>query len=247
MTAVRAWSFPASAMPVIVMTGYEYWRYSTGAAGDFRLWPAIAALVLMVVLHAAGNTWSDWFDFRKGVDAKDTFGATSLTSGMFTPREIMVISIVILAVCAAGGTALVLYAGLPLLWIGLGGLACLLVYPLMKYHAAGDIAIFLAFGILPALGTEYVATGKMGVGVLWPAIPVSLITVAILHANNTRDTATDIRSQIRTIPITFGAKAARIIYYMEIAVPFIWIAVCPAVGRLPWWSLITLIAVIPAV
>ena len=247
MTAVRAWSFPASAMPVIVMTGYEYWRYSTGAAGDFRLWPAIAALVLMVVLHAAGNTWSDWFDFRKGVDAKDTFGATSLTSGMFTPREIMVISIVILAVCAAGGTALVLYAGLPLLWIGLGGLACLLVYPLMKYHAAGDLAIFLAFGILPALGTEYVATGEMGVDVLWPAIPVSLITVAILHANNTRDTATDIRSQIRTIPITFGAKAARIIYYMEIAVPFIWIAVCPAAGRLPWWSLITLIAAIPAV
>lgn len=96
MTAVRAWSFPASAMPVTVMTGYEYWRYCTGAAGDFRLWPAIAALALMVVLHAAGNTWSDWFDFRKGVDAKDTFGATSLTSGMFTPREIMLISIVIL-------------------------------------------------------------------------------------------------------------------------------------------------------
>lgn len=247
MIAVRAWSFPASAMPVIVSTAYVYWKYRTGTAEDFVLWPAIAALVLMVVLHAAGNTWSDWFDFRKGVDAKDTFGATSLTSGMFTPREIMVISIVILAVCAAGGTALVLYAGLPLLWIGLGGLACLLVYPLMKYHAAGDIAIFLAFGILPALGTEYVATGEMGVDVLWPAIPVSLITVAILHANNTRDTATDIRSQIRTIPITFGVKAARIIYYMEIAVPFIWIAVCPAVGRLPWWSLITLIAVIPAV
>lgn len=249
MIAVRAWSFPASAMPVIVSTAYVYWKFRNGAGAvdGFVLWPAIAALALMVLLHAAGNTWSDWFDFRKGVDAKDTFGATSLTSGMFTPREIMVISIVILAVCAGGGTALVLYAGLPLLWIGLGGLACLLVYPLMKYHAAGDIAIFLAFGILPALGTEYVATGEMGVDVLWPAIPVSLITVAILHANNTRDTATDIRSQIRTIPITFGVKAARIIYYMEIAVPFIWIAVCPAVGRLPWWSLIALIAVIPAV
>ena len=100
----------------------------TGNSGTGpELWTAIAALVLMVLLHAAGNTWSDWFDFRKGVDAKDTFGATSLTSGMFTPREIMVISIVIITACILGGIALVIAAGLPLLWIGLGGLACLLL------------------------------------------------------------------------------------------------------------------------
>lgn len=124
MIAVRAWSFPASAMPVIVSTAYVYWKYRTGTAEDFVLWPAIAALALMVLLHAAGNTWSDWFDFRKGVDAKDTFGATSLTSGMFTPREIMVISIVIISAGIIGGTALIIATGLPLLWIGLGGLAC---------------------------------------------------------------------------------------------------------------------------
>lgn len=215
MIAVRAWSFPASAMPVIVSTAYVYWKYRTGTAEDFVLWPAIAALVLMVVLHAAGNTWSDWFDFRKGVDAKDTFGATSLTSGMFTPREIMVISIVIISAGIIGGTALIIATGLPLLWIGLGGLACLLVYPFMKYHAAGDLAIFLAFGILPAFGTEYATTSTLSPDMLWPAIPVSLITVAILHANNTRDTATDIRSRIRTVPIAFGPRTARAIYYKD--------------------------------
>ena len=136
MIAVRAWSFPASAMPVIVSTAYVYWKYRTGTAEDFVLWPAIAALVLMVVLHAAGNTWSDWFDFRKGVDAKDTFGATSLTGGMFTPREIMVISIVIITACILGGIALVIAAGLPLLWIGLGGLACHSSQPDNSGHTA---------------------------------------------------------------------------------------------------------------
>ena len=39
----------------------------------------------------------------------------------------MVISIVIITACILGGIALVIAAGLPLLWIGLGGLACLLV------------------------------------------------------------------------------------------------------------------------
>lgn len=248
MIAVRAWSFPASIMPVIVTVAYLYWEYRTagGPADEFTLWPGLAALALMVILHAAGNTWSDWFDFRKGVDAKDTFGATSLTGGMFTPKEIMAIAIALIAVSLAGGIALTVYSGITLLWIGLGGLACLLIYPFMKYHAAGDLAIFLSFGILPAFGTEYVTTGTLDLDVLWPAVPVSLITVAILHANNTRDTATDIRSRIRTIPITFGPKAARVIYYLEITLPFLWLIFCSVTGRLPWWSLIALIAVIPA-
>lgn len=247
MTAVRAWSFPASAMPVTVMLAYSYLQYRTGAAECFRLWPGLAALVLMVLLHAAGNTWSDWFDFRKGVDAPDTFGATSMTGGLFTPREIMTVSTAIIAVAVLGGIALVLYAGLPLLWIGLGGVACLLAYPFMKYHAAGDLAIFLAFGILPAFGTGYATTGAMTPDVIWPAIPVSLITVAILHANNMRDTVTDMRSDIRTIPITLGEKASGIIYHTEILLPFLWTAVCSATGLLPLWSLLVLIALIPAV
>ena len=79
--------------------------------------------------------------------------------GMFTPKEIMVISIVIISTGIIGGTALIIATGLPLLWIGLGGLACLLVYPFMKYHAAGDLAIFLAFGILPAFGTDPTCSG----------------------------------------------------------------------------------------
>ena len=39
-------------------------------------------------------------------------------------REIMVISIVIISAGIIGGTALIIATGLPLLWIGLGGLAC---------------------------------------------------------------------------------------------------------------------------
>lgn len=70
--------------------------------------------------------------------------------------------------------------------------------------------------------------------------------VAILHANNTRDTATNIRSRIRTVPIAFGPRTARAIYYIEILLPFLWTAVCALTGLLPLWSLISLIATIPA-
>lgn len=256
MIAARAWSFPASAMPVIVSMAYIYWAYMdnahatadsiTGNTGGFTLWPGAAALVLIIILHAAGNAWSDWFDFRKGVDTKDTYGATSLTGGLFTPKEIMAMAVVLICMSAAGGIALAVWAGMPLFWIGIGGIVCLLIYPLLKYHAAGDMAIFLAFGILPAFGTEYVTTRSLNPDILWPIIPVSLITVAILHANNTRDTGSDTGSNIRTIPIAFGPKTARCIYYTEIIFPFLWVAACSAAGLLPLWALITMAAAIPA-
>jgi len=71
--------------------------------------------------------------------------------------------------------------------------------------------------------------------------------VAILHANNTRDTETDRRAHIRTLAMDIGQKASRAIYYAEILVPFIWTAACTAVGIFPVWCLLVLPAAVPAV
>ena len=245
--AVRPWSFPASAMPVAVTLAYMLWKSGeegTTAGMDwiYGLW----ALVNIVIFHAAGNTWSDYFDYRKSVDAEDTFGVRTLTGGMFTPDEIIRLSTGLLALALAGGTGLMLLTGLPLLWIGLGGAACSLLYPLLKYNAAGDFVIFAAYAFLPILGTSFVVSGEFCLEALWLAIPVGLITVAILHANNTRDMATDRRAGIRTMAMKAGEKASRFIYYGEILIPFAWVAGCTAAGIFPAWCLLTFMAIFPA-
>ena len=83
MIAVRPWSFPASAMPVVVTLAYLNY-----AGYQVNWWLGVWALLNIVIFHAAGNTWSDYFDYKKGVDREDTFGAKTLTDGMFTPKEI---------------------------------------------------------------------------------------------------------------------------------------------------------------
>ena len=83
MIAVRPWSFPASSMPVVVTLAYLYWMRQ-----DINWVNGIWALLNIIVFHAAGNTWSDYFDYKHKVDARDTFGAKTLTDGMFAPREI---------------------------------------------------------------------------------------------------------------------------------------------------------------
>ena len=110
MIAVRPWSFPASAMPVAVTLAYLFWMKE-----DINWANGIWALLNIVVFHAAGNTWSDYFDYKQGVDMKDTFGAKTLTDKMFTPKEIYRLSLVLLLAALAGGLGLLWRTGFPLL------------------------------------------------------------------------------------------------------------------------------------
>lgn len=242
LIAVRPWSFPASAMPVVVTLAYLFWMNE-----DINWANGIWALLNIIVFHAAGNTWSDYFDHKRGIDAKDTFGAKTLTDEMFAPKEIYRLALGLLIVAIVAGIGLMLCTGLPLLWIGLGGVACALLYPPLKYNAWGDVVIFMAYAFLPTLGAAYVATMAINWEVLWIAIPVGLITVAILHANNTRDIQTDARASISTLAMRLGGKTSAFLYCAEILFPFGWVAGCAVGGVFPWWTFLILLALVPAV
>lgn len=234
MIAVRPWSTPASAMPILVTLAYLFWK---GAEINwlYGLW----ALLGMILFHYAGNVWSDWFDFRKKVDAEDTYGAKTLTTGMFQPKEILGLAIGLLIAAIACGLGLfaVTYIkgfGIELLWIGAAGAALTMLYPFLKYNALGDLDILLTFGFLPTIGTAFAATGVLDWSVLWIALPVGLITDGILHSNNTRDTEHDSRAGIKTMAMGLGVKFSAWLYGFEMIFPFIWIAVLSMIGMLPY-------------
>lgn len=229
--AVRPWSFPASAMPIIVTLAYLFW---TGAEINWLL--GLWTLVGMVLFHCTGNVWSDYFDFKKKVDAEDTFGAKTLTTGMFKPEEIRNLAIGFLVVSVACGLGLLAVTGLPLLWIGLAGVACTLLYPVLKYNALGDFDIVMAFAFLPTLGTSYVATGAIDWNVLFVALPVGLITDGILHSNNSRDVVTDRRAGISTMAMSMGAEKSVWLFGFEMLFPYVWVTALSMAGLLPVYT-----------
>ena len=233
MIAVRPWSFPASAMPVIVTVAFLFWRGYEISWG-FALW----ALINIVVFHAAGNTWSDYFDFKKKVDADDTFGAKTMTTGMFEPKEIRTLALGLTLAGVCGGLVLMVLTGLPLLWIGLGGVLCTLLYPFFKYKALGDLVILLAYGFLPTLGTSFVVAGGIIPSVLLIALPLGLITDGILHSNNTRDMDTDSRAGIRTVAMGLGTRSSSVLYGFEVLFPFVWVGICSIAGFMPMSTVI---------
>lgn len=238
MFAVRPWSTPASAMPIIVTLAYLFWKEA-----QINWLNGLWALVGMILFHYAGNVWSDWFDYRKNVDADDTFGAKTLTTGMFTPKEIMGLALGLLVAAVACGLGLVAVTGLPLLWIGMAGAACTVLYPMMKYNALGDLDILINFAFLPTLGTSYAVTGAIDWSVLLIALPVGLITDGILHCNNTRDVVTDKRAGIRTMAMGLGSKWAARLYAFEMVFPYIWVGVLSVLGIFPMHTVIVFLTI----
>lgn len=233
MLAVRPWSFPASTMPIIVTLAYLFWK-----GADVNWLNGIWVLLTMVVFHSAGNTWSDYFDYKKGVDREDTFGAKSLTTGMFQAKEILVLSICLLAVACVSGIALFLSTGYVTLWCGLAGAALVLLYPYLKFNALGDLDILLCFAFIPSVGTSFAVTGAIDWSVLLIALPVGLITDGILHSNNTRDVEHDKRAGINTMAMGLGRKLSVWVYAFEVVFPYAWVAVCSIIGLMPLLTIV---------
>lgn len=235
--ATRPWSFPASAMPIIVSIAYLFSKNA-----DINWYMAVWTLIGMVLFHITGNLWSDYFDFKKKVDDTDTFGATSITSGLFQANEIRNFAIGMLVVSVLSGLGILYCTGLPILWIGLAGAVCMLLYPLLKYNALGDLDILMTFAFLPTIGTSYAITGAIDWSVLYIALPVGLITDGILHANNTRDIATDKRAGILTMAMSMGKKSAAWLYAFEVTFPYLWIVVCAVMGIFKLHTILVLIS-----
>ena len=154
--ATRPWSFPASAMPVMVTM---VWLWSRGV--EVCWWLGVLALLNIVLVHAAGNVWSDIADYRRGVDAEDTFGTRLLVDEQFSPDEFRRLSLVLNVAAVVLGLAMVGLTGWPLLVIGVAGLLLSLCYPGLKYAALGDVVIILCYALLPMLGTSYVVSGEI--------------------------------------------------------------------------------------
>ena len=232
LLATRPWSFPASAMPVIVTIA---WLWSQNQIEHW--WLGIIALVNIVLVHAAGNVWSDYFDYKQGVDAKDTYGVRTLVDGWFTPNELLKLSIGLQIIAVGLGLTMVWLTGWTLLWIGLIGIALSLLYPTLKYIALGDLVIMACYSVLPMIGVTFICHEAIVPEVLWLAVPVGSITVAILHSNNTRDIETDSRAKIHTFAMLTGRRFAIGMYVFELVLPYLWLALTAAFGVVSPWTL----------
>jgi 1,4-dihydroxy-2-naphthoate octaprenyltransferase len=237
--ATRPWSFTVSALPALVAMLYEMYAHPEST---HHWYFGIAAIIGAVIFHAGGNLISDYYDYIKGIDQAGKMGGTeALTSGLFTPRQFITFGWILIIIGVLLGLFLVWQTGLTLLWIGLFGTIGALFYYLFKANALGDLLIYLVYGPTIMLGTGFVVLGYIDWNLLIVTIPLSLITVGVLHANNTRDIASDRTANIRTLAMLIGVPASKIYYYLLIGLAYVSIVVMVVLQILPLFTLITLL------
>lgn len=237
----RYWSFTVSTMPLIASFAY---LFAKGLVPPGAMPWVILGLSLLgvVLLHAAGNVLSDWFDYRSGVDNKDAYAVPNLVFGKFQPREYLVFSIILFVLGIIDGLALVALCGKGVLIVGVIAVGLTALYSFLKYHALGDADIFIIFGVLTVIGLAYAVTGKWLYEALVLSVPIGIITVSVLHANNTLDIPTDKAAGIKTFAMVIGEKASTVLYCCYMVLPFLCVIASVIAGWLPPHSLVCLLA-----
>lgn len=230
LIAIRPFAFPASISPVLLGTVLA----TALAHTPFKPGLFFLALIAMMALHAGANILSDINDYKRGLDKVVSPVSGAIVRGWMTPQQALVEALFLLVVGVTLGLVITLLTTPYLLGVGAVGLAVGVFYtvpPLqLKYRALGDLAVFLNFGILGSLGSWMVQTNTFSWLPVVHAVPVGLLVVGILHANNWRDAMSDSHAHVRTVANMLGDRGSLMYYASLIFGPFLWVTIAV------WWS-----------
>ena len=243
MQAVRPFSFSASVVPVLVGTMFALAYYEGEIL--WYLFPVI--LIASVLLHAGTNLVSEYYDLKNGVDRKETFGSSKvLVEDLLPPKTVLNAGYISFALGFILGMILVYVHGLPILYLGLIGIAGGVFYtgkPIgYKYVALGDILVFFLMGPLMVVGSFFSLTGVFDWNVAIVSLPVGFLVTAILNANNIRDIKHDTEAQVKTLATILGINAAKKEYYFLVLGAYLSVILMVIGGLLQFWSLLIIIS-----
>ena len=224
LMAARPQTLPAGAAPVVVGAGLAV------HAGVFEPLVALAALVGALLIQVGTNFANDYYDAVKGADTDEREGFTRVTAGgLIEPASVKRAMILTYALAVVVGVALVAIGGVPIIVVGLSGIAAGILYtggPFpYGYRGLGDLFVFVYFGLVAVTGTYYVqaVASNPAVGTFPTAVPVGTLPVdavvaslpaaglstAILVVNNIRDRETDMAAGKKTLVVYLGYGPSR--------------------------------------
>lgn len=200
----------------------------TGAAASIDgavWWKALLALLVSLALIVGVNYANDYSDGIRGTDDERVGPLRLVGSKLASPSAVRTAAVVSLAVGAVAGLVL---AATTAWWLVLLGALCLAGAWFYTggskpygYSGFGEIAVFVFFGLIAVLGTEFVQAERVDWVGLLLAIGVGAFSSAVLVANNLRDIPTDTESGKVTLAVKLGDARTRTLHLVLLAVPFV--------------------------
>ena len=218
--AARLRTLPLSVSGIIVGSAYAYFK-------EYENWKIVVlALLTTLFFQILSNFANDYGDGVKGTDNENRVGPQrAIQSGAITVDQ-MKKAIIITSVLSLVSAVTLIYIsfgkenfGYSLLFfvLGVASIIAAIKYTVGKgaygYSGFGDVFVFIFFGLVSVLGSNFLFTKQFDWILVLPAIAVGLLSVAVLNLNNMRDIENDRNSGKNTIVVKMGLQAAKYYHY----------------------------------
>ena len=245
--ALRAPFLVASIVPVLV-GALAAWQIQSA----FSLPSFLLCLVGAAFIHLGANMANDAWDYRSGNDANvhhlNPFagGGRVLIRGVIDPSTHLAVALTFLGLGSLIGIYLVMQVGLPLLWLGVFGVAVAYSYvgpPLrLAHHGVGEIAVGIEFGPVTVLGTYFVLARAFNPAVVVLSITLGLLVAGILWINEVPDIPADSAVGKRTLVVRLGVPRATTVFGGIIGAAYLVLVLGVVLAGLTPWALLALFA-----
>lgn len=202
--------------------------------GFFDVTIFIFSLLTAIALQIISNLANELGDYQKGIDNQQRTGPIrSIQKGDLLELQLKKIMYFWIFCAVIFGFLLIyfsfdsLFEIVPIAMLCLGAFAILaaLFYTLGKhaygYHGFGDFFVWLFFGIVSVMGSEFLQLKTIDFKVLLPASSMGFLATAVLNLNNIRDIENDQLCQKNTVCVKIGEKRGKSYHSLLIIAAFI--------------------------
>lgn len=208
---IRPQTLFASICPVLVSS---ICLFKAGlAANQSNILLCFCTLFCALSLQILSNLINDYFDFKKGADQKGRAGfKRALAEGEVSQKQMKTACFVALSASLLLGGFLIYKGGLAIALIGISAILFAYLYTAtshsLSYLGIADIFVFLYYGVLAGLGTEYILNGSFSLKIFFASGVCGLISMCVLMINNIRDRQEDAKAGKKTFVVRFGLKTS---------------------------------------
>lgn len=231
LEGARPRTWPNAFAPVLVGSA------TAALAGGFVWWKALLALAVAWSFIVGVNYANDYSDGVRGTDDERVGPQRLVGSGLARPGAVKAVAFTFLGL---GGLAGLVLSWFSAPWLIVVGLLCILAAWFYTggsrpygYRGLGEVAVFVFFGLVAVIGTQFTQLGSVTWYAVVAAVAVGSFSCAVNLTNNLRDIPSDAEAGKVTLAVRLGDPGTRGLHaVLELLVPLL--ATLALIPATPW-------------
>ena len=225
MASIRDWVTGARVRTLPLAVAPVFLGSALAASMDrFDITLATLALLVALLLQIGVNYANDYSDGIRGTDTGRVGPLRLTASGLALPEDVKRAAFITFGLAMLAGLGIVVLSGQ--WWLIAVGAACVLAAWYYTggnspygYSGLGEVAVFIFFGLVATVGTNFVQTGFIDPLAVLLGSSLGLYASAVLLVNNIRDLETDRASGKRTLAVKLGEKPSKTLFLLLLWLP----------------------------